>query len=769
MLTNIPLELRILKQWVVWRYEKSAEGDITKVPYSTQGFRAKSTVRSHWASFELACATAKQWNADGIGFVLSSDDPYTIIDLDNKPNKPATEKQLERHQKILQAFESYTELSTSGTGVHIVIRGTIPHGRNKDNVEVYSSARFMVFTGNVVKNEPIRDYQELLTILDAEMETEHAATAVKLVQIDSQMEDYEIMDMAMAAENGAKFNELCKGDWQSMGFTSQSEADLALLSIITFYTRDNAQAIRIFRASALGKREKAIKNNTYLNYTLALIRSKEPPQVDLSALTLQRPLQNDEVIKTDYETVITALECVATIPVDSPFPFSSSKPDLLLPPGIIGEIAQYIYQASVRPVKEYAMTAALAMVAGITGRAYNISNTGLNQYFVVLGVTGTGKEGMASGIDSLFSHARIKVPTIDNLMGPGVFASGQGFNKTLEDKQCFISILSEFAHMLSTLLNTRASDHQIALKGNLLKAYSSSGPNQIYKGTAYSNKENNIKSVRAPNVTILGECTTEFFFKILSEDHASDGFIPRLLIVEYTGIRPPLNDSASFAPSEQLVQKIADLATASLTVQQNNQSVPIQQDADAIKILRAFNDYIDAKMNSMSEGPIKQILNRSHIKALKLAGLLAVGVNPYNPIVTAELANWAVAFIDQADRIMTTRFQSGEVGEGDTLFEPVIRKAIQAYIKLSPEQRVLNMKAPKALSSMEVIPFSSMRDYVKRRDPFKNHKLGYSRALEIALDDMVKAGILFEIPANQMPLSTNGQKPKAYGLGEGYW
>ena len=133
MRNNIPMELRALPQWVC------AGPD--KVPLSPRtGQPASVTDPNTWATFEEAVRTGMKH----VGFVLAEWDPYTIIDLDNKPSKPCTPEQWARHQKILEAFDSYTERSASGTGYHIIVKGRIPAGVHRDNVEVYSTARYMI-------------------------------------------------------------------------------------------------------------------------------------------------------------------------------------------------------------------------------------------------------------------------------------------------------------------------------------------------------------------------------------------------------------------------------------------------------------------------------------------------------------------------------------------------------------------------------------------------------------------------------------------------
>src|SRR5690606_12071521 len=103
----------------------------------------------------------------------------------------------------------------------------------------------------------------------------------------------------------------------------------------------------------------ALRNDRYLNHSLAKIRAQQPPPVDLSQLTAP----------------VASVSAPEPPPPPSPPPPSS----LELPPGLVGEIAQYIYQSSIRPVPEISLAAAIALVSGIIGRSYNISGTGLNQ------------------------------------------------------------------------------------------------------------------------------------------------------------------------------------------------------------------------------------------------------------------------------------------------------------------------------------------------------------------------------------------------------
>ncbi|MBJ2149713.1 hypothetical protein [Paracoccus sp. IB05] len=55
----------------------------------------------------------------------------------------------------------------------------------------------------------------------------------------------------------------------------EPEADMALMSIVDFYCPNNDQCRRIVCASALGKREKATRDDRYLPLTLEPIRRRQ--------------------------------------------------------------------------------------------------------------------------------------------------------------------------------------------------------------------------------------------------------------------------------------------------------------------------------------------------------------------------------------------------------------------------------------------------------------------------------------------------------------
>jgi putative DNA primase/helicase len=145
---GIPDELKLRHQWVNWEAVRKSDGRLDKIPYTPGTSRkASSTDLMTWGTFEEAFEGLDRF--DGVGFVFCSADPYVGVDLDNCVNPETGEVALWARQ-IIEGLDSYTELSPSGTGVHIIAKGRIPHSGRRGSVEMYSQDRFLTVTGRVL-------------------------------------------------------------------------------------------------------------------------------------------------------------------------------------------------------------------------------------------------------------------------------------------------------------------------------------------------------------------------------------------------------------------------------------------------------------------------------------------------------------------------------------------------------------------------------------------------------------------------------------------
>src|SRR5918998_1633274 len=146
--------MKDLRQWVCWRTEER-NARPTKVPYSpTTGSRARSDDPATWATLARAREAAREGAYDGIGFVFSASDPFCGVDLDACV-RPETGEVESWAMSIIEELDSYTEISPSGTGLHVIVRAELPPGGNrKDRVEMYDRGRFFTVTGNHLRGTP---------------------------------------------------------------------------------------------------------------------------------------------------------------------------------------------------------------------------------------------------------------------------------------------------------------------------------------------------------------------------------------------------------------------------------------------------------------------------------------------------------------------------------------------------------------------------------------------------------------------------------------
>ncbi|KTG30225.1 phage NrS-1 polymerase family protein, partial [Haloferax profundi] len=168
-------------------------------------------------------------------------------------------------QDIIDRLDSYTEVSPSGTGYHVLIKGELPNGRNRrGHIELYDTARFFTVTGDRVDNTPgqVKRRQDALEAIHREYVQLHSENKDPerdehtSVRDDANttpavsLEDNELLKKAKNASNGPKFERLWNGN--TAGYDSNSEADMALCCLLAFWTGgDTTQMDTLFRQSGL--------------------------------------------------------------------------------------------------------------------------------------------------------------------------------------------------------------------------------------------------------------------------------------------------------------------------------------------------------------------------------------------------------------------------------------------------------------------------------------------------------------------------------------
>lgn len=292
-----------LPQWVVWRFEtRPGQVKPTKVPINPlTRERASSTDPSTWTDYTTAlmCANSDP-QLSGIGFILTPNDPYFLIDLDGCRDID-TGVMTPEAVAICNHFPGAAwELSQSGEGIHIIgmCDQTIPRKhRNKWDgwCEFYTADRFIAFNPSgcgVLSGNTDLDWTDSLQRVVPYRPTDDAG---QYDQQDRQgprdgwhgpSDDDELIRRMLASQGGTKARldraprplALWHADAHVLGqfypdqtgtrMYDASAADQALMNLLAYWTGcDHDRMIRIFSRSALGQRDKWTKRSYYRNHT----------------------------------------------------------------------------------------------------------------------------------------------------------------------------------------------------------------------------------------------------------------------------------------------------------------------------------------------------------------------------------------------------------------------------------------------------------------------------------------------------------------------
>ena len=252
-LPNALQEITSLAQWVCHK---------DKIPKNPRtGSNAKSNDPATWSDYSTALRTLQTGNYDGIGFQFGIYEAGTLrisgIDLDHVVRTDGTLESFAL--EIVEQMNSYTEYSPSGTGIHILCRVNLPAIGNKkgfDNgcaIEMYNHGRYFTVTGRVYGSERAiaertNEYRKLHEKYFSE--APKAKNSPVIQPRIEEMSDRDLLDKMFNSQNGYAIQRLYSGDFS--GYPSHSEADLALIAHLLFWTGgDEVRADRLFRESGL--------------------------------------------------------------------------------------------------------------------------------------------------------------------------------------------------------------------------------------------------------------------------------------------------------------------------------------------------------------------------------------------------------------------------------------------------------------------------------------------------------------------------------------
>lgn len=323
-----------------------------------------------------------------------------------------------------------------------------------------------------------------------------------------------------------------------------------------------------------------------------------------------------------------------------PIKISDPYDEFSRPPGLLGEIVDWITDTSDAPQRGIALGAALAVIGTAAGRHIaGPTRSGTHLYIMGLAPSGGGKDRPRDAIAQLLTAAKMQ-----HHIGPGQFMSMPAVINLMRRSPVTCCAIDEFGSFLKRINNRKASGFESAISGELRKLWS--GSFKVHMTPEWAGKS--AEAIHAPAMTIFGTSTAEEFYGALEGGDTSNGVLNRFIIFS-SRTRPAWQDITldPFKVPERISKQLALIYTrpGELATAQRNQAdltpfmFQVPWGPGGEEVYKAF------RQSTVDEGdryPEARdfIVRRTEI-AIRLATIRAVGENIANPCVDAACMEWA--------------------------------------------------------------------------------------------------------------------------------
>ncbi len=291
----------------------------------------------------------------------------------------------------------------------------------------------------------------------------------------------------------------------------------------------------------------------------------------------------------------------------------------------------------------------------------------LRFYALAIGDNGTGKETAISGPDDIISavvhHGRSMGNFYADCLLPRVIApsaSPEGLEDRLKQNPDLIVTWDEIAQDLKDMEAGKIA-HKAGFLNRATLIFSKA--HKVYH-TRDKAKEAG-ETITAPSVTIVGATVEEKFADAITSDYITDGRGARILMFPVNGYCQPLRRRASTLnlPPDAInaIIKIAQRGAEIAPGDRNRNPHRITYTNEADDLFFAVSEEQDSKPPGSVE---RALASRMAVNAKAFACIRALVNNPEKPMVTLEIAQWAIWLVRYSDlyklRLVGERVSFGE-------------------------------------------------------------------------------------------------------------
>lgn len=368
------------------------------------------------------------------------------------------------------------------------------------------------------------------------------------------------------------------------------------------------------------------------------------------------------VSSVNIETVFfLANESIKSVPAESIQIVEEQQKEnipinLLTVPGVLGNFVDWTNETSPKKQPQFSVQAALALGSICMSRRWRTtSNNYSSLYFLNVGKSASGKEHARTAIETALAQSNL-----EHLIGPSGYTSDSAVFSTLMMQPAHITIIDEFGAMLG---NNKAQNNFHKRQSLDLLTQIWGLCHSVLRAQSYSTMTLNKKQkseiekriIQNPAITLLGMTTPKTFYSSLNEQSIEGGFLNRLMIVESEIGAQERGEFSDEAMPISVSQWCYGVATASATsgnlssieLGQSTQTIAKVVDIDdkAKEIFKNYEKHCINNMNALEHDGLAEMQGRSLEKAMRIALVVAVSIDPISSIINELAASWAVQYV----------------------------------------------------------------------------------------------------------------------------
>lgn len=339
---------------------------------------------------------------------------------------------------------------------------------------------------------------------------------------------------------------------------------------------------------------------------------------------------------------------------------------LCTPPGLIGDLVEWMNASDDRPSPQMNLGAAISFLGSLMGRRFAHPSKGARTNFYCVGVAPTGF-GKAHAPLALKELAR--VAGVDGFLGPGRVKSESAIRKLLETKPTVCCLMDELGGVMRNILSKKASSHEAGIRDIMLEVFSCA--NTTYSGAEGASEK--AVPILNPNFCVYGASTPSDLWGNFSSGSAADGFLPRWLVFDGGTVRGEYQDPTAdvFDPPAHLRKALHTLLDVRPSGNLNGvvSAKPItatwgEGARDFFGALRAEKERAIDAARGAGRSSEEVILSRFAEHSVKLSLLYAVSVDARAPVITTAALEWARDVVEHSTAALVAAIE-GNVADND--------------------------------------------------------------------------------------------------------